>query len=202
MIGKCFHFKYFVKWNEWCLAMILHSKAILGWGQTELMRWILLWIMPMAQDRSLELLTSSPACYHCSYGCPLQVFCENRCCSLILTSKSGISGSSYSCHRRLGITDTGTSWTTSRDELVSDGCKHNVLLHIRTKLQMNGVLGHDSALQVYAGLETTWANEMNLVLNHAPGAGPIARPVGRQFSVLPLYHGCPTPQNRKIYSSL
>ena len=31
-----------------------------------LMRWILFWIMPVVQDRSLDLLTSSPACYHCT----------------------------------------------------------------------------------------------------------------------------------------
>ena len=30
------------------------------------MRWMLLWIMPLVQDQSLGLLTSSPACYHCT----------------------------------------------------------------------------------------------------------------------------------------
>ena len=30
---------------------------------------------------------------------------------------------------------------------------------------MIAVLGHDSAL-----VETSWANEMNVVMNHAPGA--------------------------------
>ena len=44
---------------------------------------------------------------------------------------------------------------------------------------MIGVLGHDSALKGYTGLETTWANEMNFVMHHAPGAGTIARPVGQ-----------------------
>ena len=39
----------------------------------------------------------------------------------------------------------------------------------------NGVfLGNDSALEGYTGLETTSANEMNFVMNHAPGAGSIA----------------------------
>ena len=30
---------------------------------------------------------------------------------------------------------------------------------------MNDVLGHDSALQGYIGPETTWANEMNFIMN-------------------------------------
>ena len=33
-----------------------------------------------------------------------------------------------------------------------------------------GVLGYDSAMEGYAGPGTTWANEMNFVMNHAPGA--------------------------------
>ena len=37
---------------------------------------------------------------------------------------------------------------------------------------MNGVLGHDSALQGYAGPET-WANEMRYAMKHAPDAGSI-----------------------------
>ena len=34
---------------------------------------------------------------------------------------------------------------------------------------------------------------MNFVMNHAPGAGSIARPVDQQSSAIPraLYHGCP-----------
>ena len=39
---------------------------------------------------------------------------------------------------------------------------------------MNGVVGHDSALEGYTRLGTTWAHEMNFVLSHAPGAGLIA----------------------------
>ena len=35
---------------------------------------------------------------------------------------------------------------------------------------MNGVLGHDSALLGYTGPGTTWVNEMNSAMNHAPGA--------------------------------
>ena len=38
-------------------------------------------------------------------------------------------------------------------------------------------LGHDSALSGYTGPGTKWANEMNFIMNHAPGAGSIVRPV-------------------------
>ena len=49
---------------------------------------------------------------------------------------------------------------------------------------MNRVLGHDSALyRLY-----DHADEMNFVMNDAPGTGSIARPVNQQYSVLPLYH--------------
>ena len=33
---------------------------------------------------------------------------------------------------------------------------------------MTGDLGHDSAQHGYIELGTTWANEMNFVMNHAP----------------------------------
>ena len=49
---------------------------------------------------------------------------------------------------------------------------------------MYGVLGHNSAL-------TTWANEMNFVVNHVPGVGSIAQPVDQQSRALPLCYGCP-----------
>ena len=42
---------------------------------------------------------------------------------------------------------------------------------------MNDVLGHNSALVGYTRPGTTWANEMNFVMNPAPGVGSIARPV-------------------------
>ena len=51
---------------------------------------------------------------------------------------------------------------------------------------MNSVQGHNSALEGYTAPETTWANEMNFIMNHAPGAGSIARPVDQQSSALPL----------------
>ena len=38
---------------------------------------------------------------------------------------------------------------------------------------MNGVSSHDSARYGITGLETTRTNEMNFVVNHAPGAGSI-----------------------------
>ena len=52
------------------------------------------------------------------------------------------------------------------------------------------VLGHDSALSGYTGPGKIWANEMNFVVNHAPGAGLFAQTVDQQSSVLLLYHGC------------
>ena len=39
-------------------ATILHCKATLGRGQHGWMKWILWWIMPLVQDRSLDLLAS------------------------------------------------------------------------------------------------------------------------------------------------
>ena len=50
---------------------------------------------------------------------------------------------------------------------------------------MIGVLGHDT------GQGTTWANEMNFVMNYAPGGESIARPIDQQASTLPLSYGCP-----------
>ena len=42
-------------------ATILHCKAILDRGQPGRMRWILLSVMPVVQDQSLDPLASSPA---------------------------------------------------------------------------------------------------------------------------------------------
>ena len=39
--------------------------------------------------------------------------------------------------------------------------------------EMNGVLGHVSALERLYLAGDTWANEMNFVMNHEPGAGSI-----------------------------
>ena len=51
---------------------------------------------------------------------------------------------------------------------------------------MIGVLGHVSALH-WSG--TTWANEMNFVMKHAPSAGLIGGPVDQQSSMLRLCYG-------------
>ena len=44
---------------------------------------------------------------------------------------------------------------------------------------MNGVLGHNSALVKLYWAGATWANEMNFVMNQAPGTGLIAQPIGQ-----------------------
>ena len=54
---------------------------------------------------------------------------------------------------------------------------------------MIGVLGHDSVLIRLYWQGTTWANEITFVMIHAPGTGSIDRPVDKQSSALPLYHG-------------
>ena len=59
-------------------------------------------------------------------------------------------------------------------------------VHVAIPIEMASVLG-------YTGPRKTWANEMNGVMNHVPGAGPIARTVDQQSSMLPLSHGCPPP---------
>ena len=43
----------------------------------------------------------------------------------------------------------------------------------------------------YTGPGKTWSNEMNFVMNHAPGAGSITQPVDLQSSALPLCYGLP-----------
>ena len=49
--------------NEWCFRPRICMVRYTGQGTIWLIRWILLWIMPLVQDRSLDLLTS--------YGRPL-----------------------------------------------------------------------------------------------------------------------------------
>ena len=55
------------KWmNKLCLRLwFCTCNAIAGRRQPGLMRWILLWIIPLVQDRSLDLLTSSQGRHHC-----------------------------------------------------------------------------------------------------------------------------------------
>ena len=45
---------------------------------------------------------------------------------------------------------------------------------------MIGALDHDSALEVYTE-PGTLDNEMNLIMNHSPGAGSIARPAFQRY---------------------
>ena len=49
-----------------CRPRFCTIKAILGRRKPGRMRWILLWIMPQAPDRSLDLLANSPARHHCT----------------------------------------------------------------------------------------------------------------------------------------
>ena len=65
--------------------------------------------------------------------------------------------------------------------------------------EMNGVLSHHFALWAYTGPRKSWANELNICMNHAPyaGAGSIARPVDLQPSTLPLCYNCPKLQRRR-----
>ena len=51
---------------------------------------------------------------------------------------------------------------------------------------MSGALFHFSQLLGYTGLGIIWANEMDCVMSHAPGAGSIARPV--------VWHAIAIPQ--------
>ena len=60
--------------------------------------------------------------------------------------------------------------------------------HANSQNEINGVLGHDSA---FLRLHRARADEMNIFINHAPGAGSMAQPVDQQSSALQLYHGCP-----------
>ena len=39
---------------------------------------------------------------------------------------------------------------------------------------------------------------INFVMNHAPGAGSIDRPIDQQYSALSLYHGPPV-QSREVF---
>ena len=57
-----------VQWmNDWCFRpRFCTCKAIQGQGKPGLMRWFWVWIMPMVQDWLLDLLISSPVCYHCT----------------------------------------------------------------------------------------------------------------------------------------
>ena len=54
---------------QWMIGILGHNSALLRlyWsGDHGRMRWILLWNMPLVQDRSLDLLASSPTRYQCT----------------------------------------------------------------------------------------------------------------------------------------
>ena len=60
------------KCNEWRFrTRFCICKAILGRGQPGWMWWILFWIMPLVQDRSLDLLARGPAHYDCTTDAPI-----------------------------------------------------------------------------------------------------------------------------------
>ena len=50
------------------------------------------------------------------------------------------------------------------------------------------MMQHYKALLGGSGMNV--ANEMNFGVNHAPGAGYIARPVDLQFSVISVHYNC------------
>ena len=54
-----------IHWNEWR-------------PQPDLMRWILVWIMPQVQDQSLNLLICSPMYYHCAMTAPIKTLFHPR----------------------------------------------------------------------------------------------------------------------------
>ena len=72
------------KWNDWCFRPRICTKAILGRGQPGLIRWIMLWIIPLVQYLLVDLLTSSPACYHCTTISPLIAIPKHSISSYVL----------------------------------------------------------------------------------------------------------------------
>ena len=58
--------------------------------------------------------------------------------------------------------------------------------------EMNGVF-----LPQFCTVKPTWANEINFVMNQAPGACLIARPANQKSNVLPLSYGCHIGIRRK-----
>ena len=77
-----------MKWIEWCFKpRFCTCKTILGRGQLGLMRLILLWIMQLVQDGSLDQETSSrrPARYLCTTDAQIWVKeISQNCLSLCL----------------------------------------------------------------------------------------------------------------------
>ena len=48
-----------------CIFISIYNQRA-GASVVEWVRWILLWIMPLVQDWSIDLVISSPASYHCT----------------------------------------------------------------------------------------------------------------------------------------
>ena len=104
-----------------------------------------------------------------------------------------------SCHRKNYLFDTdfyeewvlfnqNLRWPLNIDliKLVGQlGAKYTQICTKRNKW-IEWCLCQDSALQGCTWPGTTWANEIYFVMNHALGAGSLARPVDQQSSTLPL----------------
>ena len=63
---------------------------------------------------------------------------------------------------------------------------------------MNDVLDYNSTLQGFTELGATWANEIEIGMNHAPGAGP----VNLQSRTILLCHGCPLHTAKAHFTDL
>ena len=59
------------------------------------------------------------------------------------------------------------------------------------------VLGHNCVVQGYTGHGTTWANEMNFAIKHAPGAGSITQSVDLQSNALANVPWLPLPISKE-----
>ena len=85
---------------------------------------------------------------------------------------------------------------------LGDFCLEGVVLVFlerkRKVHEMNGILGHDSAVYSNSGLEKSWVNGMNFVMNHACGAGLLAPPIDQQSSKLPQNHRCPRQREKRL----
>ena len=88
------------------------------------------------------------------------------------------------CHQHIDSSSRDGNNRTQSCQLQTlniDSETYTACHHVKSVIsinEMNGDLGHDSALQRYTGPGTTWANEINF-MDHAPGAESIARPVGQ-----------------------
>ena len=65
-LGTAIYNITFCQWNAWCFRIRFWTVR-LYWDRGQpglIMRWILWKIMPLVQDRSLDLLISTTSCYH------------------------------------------------------------------------------------------------------------------------------------------